>query len=123
MEPISKSCEFFSEGSCLLGYHSGRPHSGNCEACIKHGENKKEFAQRIKTPQQILNFGRAVTKFSSSGFALIDGDQLEIRLAVCMECPFWEKNGFFGSGRCNKCGCSTQAKLRMATEKCPIGKW
>jgi hypothetical protein len=28
-----------------------------------------------------------------------------------------------GTGRCSKCGCSTWAKLRMASEKCPIDKW
>jgi len=39
------------------------------------------------------------------------------RMAVCASCEF-----YVGS-RCQKCGCFMSAKTKMATAKCPIGKW
>jgi len=62
-------------------------------------------------------------KWISSGLKITDKETLEKRINECHNCEFWNASGFNGTGRCMKCGCSTWAKLRMATEKCPIGKW
>jgi hypothetical protein len=61
--------------------------------------------------------------WTSKGFELASEEQLKYRMEICKSCPFWDPEGMMGTGKCNKCGCSTQAKLRMATEKCPIDKW
>ena len=45
------------------------------------------------------------------------------RKTICENCEFWTSQTFGKSGRCKKCGCLTWFKIRMATEKCPIGKW
>ena len=39
------------------------------------------------------------------------------RQAACLTCPF---NDF---GRCTDCGCFLWAKVRIASEACPQGKW
>lgn len=61
--------------------------------------------------------------FMRRGGPLASPQLLAEREAICRACSEWDASGFRGSGRCRKCGCSTWAKLRMATEKCPIGKW
>jgi hypothetical protein len=62
-------------------------------------------------------------RWVASGANVVSLDQLEARKAICKECPEWNPAGFAGTGSCKKCGCSTQAKLRMTTSKCPIDKW
>jgi hypothetical protein len=65
----------------------------------------------------------AAQRFARSGFTLTSPDVLAERESKCRSCDLWDAEGMRGTGRCRKCGCSTWAKLRMATEKCPIGKW
>ena len=66
---------------------------------------------------------KAGTNWAKKGFVVVSEKQLKLRMSQCRACEFWDPNGFMKSGRCKKCGCSTQAKLRLATERCPIGKW
>lgn len=70
-----------------------------------------------------VNFANSTAKWASRGFLKADEETLEKRIEICGKCEFWNSKGFRGTGRCMKCGCSTWAKLRMATEKCPVGKW
>lgn len=72
---------------------------------------------------QIKSVTKAAFDWSKAGFKQVEPSVLEERLKICGGCEFWDSTGFAGTGRCQKCGCSTQAKLRMATEKCPIDKW
>jgi len=82
-------------------------------------------------PQDLIDFrSRAFAQFKNSalnfaraGFATTPPEALAAREATCRACPEWDAKALNGTGRCRKCGCSTWAKLRMATEKCPINKW
>jgi hypothetical protein len=65
----------------------------------------------------------SIAPWAINGFKLVDEETLASRMEICKGCEFWDAAGFVGTGRCQKCGCSTQAKLRMATSKCPEGKW
>jgi hypothetical protein len=65
----------------------------------------------------------SIAPWAINGFKLVDKETLEKRLDICKGCEFWDQSGFVGTGKCKKCGCSTQAKLRMDTSKCPIDKW
>jgi len=73
--------------------------------------------------KQLQSLGKDMGKWAISGLPVVNENQLESRLAICKRCEFWNASGFSGTGSCTKCGCSTQAKLRMATSKCPIDKW
>jgi hypothetical protein len=78
------------------------------------------------TPTNLQMMGSAIkaaADWTKSGFPIPDPETFNARLETCKGCEFWDESGFAKTGRCRKCGCSTQAKLRMATEKCPIGKW
>lgn len=65
----------------------------------------------------------AGTKFAVSGFTATPPEILAAREATCRACHEWDAAALNATGRCRKCGCSTWAKLRMATERCPLGKW
>jgi hypothetical protein len=65
----------------------------------------------------------AGTKFTASGFSATPPEALATREATCRTCLEWDAAALNATGRCRKCGCSTWAKLRMASERCPIGKW
>jgi len=73
--------------------------------------------------QMITRFTEAASKFARSGFATTPPEILAARESTCRACPEWDAAALNGTGRCRKCGCSTWAKLRMATEACPLGKW
>jgi hypothetical protein len=71
----------------------------------------------------LARFSHAVHRFTRSGFTTTPPKALATREATCRACPEWDAAALNATGRCRKCGCSTWAKLRMATERCPIGKW
>ena len=73
--------------------------------------------------KQAKSLGRELGGWVNSGLTIVNQNQLNFRLQICKSCEFWNLNGFHGTGSCKKCGCSTQAKLRMATAKCPVNKW
>jgi len=66
---------------------------------------------------------KAAANFTRSGFQTTPPEILATREATCKTCPEWDAQALNATGRCRKCGCSTWAKLRMATERCPLGKW
>ena len=70
----------------------------------------------------LKHFTKATIRFAKSGFKIAGIETLSARKAICYKCEFWDSSAFFGRGKCRKCGCSS-AKLRLASEKCPIGKW
>ena len=74
-------------------------------------------------PNKLLGLAKATAKWAKEGMPVTNEETLKVRLETCKGCEFWDESGFAKTGRCKKCGCSTQAKLRMATEKCPIDKW
>lgn len=73
--------------------------------------------------QMISRFTQATAKFARSGFAATPREILATREETCRACDQWDAAALNNTGRCRKCGCSTWAKLRMATERCPLGKW
>ena len=88
----------------------------------------KEILSRM-TDEMIIKRDEAVRlfnatyRFASSKFNLTPREILEERENICHSCDQWDSQAINGTGRCKKCGCSTWAKLRMATERCPLGKW
>lgn len=43
----------------------------------------------------------------------------QIRNRTCARCPHSSEDGF----QCTKCNCLVLAKVSLAQEKCPVGKW
>lgn len=74
-------------------------------------------------PSKIASAISAAHRFARAGFATTPPEILAARQDICKACPEWDAQALNNTGRCRKCGCSTWAKLRMATERCPLGKW
>ena len=47
-----------------------------------------------------------------------DEDILSARWSLCSGCEFLTE-----SNRCTKCGCFMKVKHKLASARCPIGKW
>lgn len=77
----------------------------------------------VRRADMLARFGHAAHRFARSGFTTTPPEILAAREATCRACPEWDAAALNATGRCRKCGCSTWAKLRMATEACPLGKW
>ena len=108
--------------TCAINRYGGKPHALACQQCIANGRNT-ERSRLPSVPDMAANLVRSAGSFARSGFALADAETLATRESVCQTCPQWDAAGMRGTGRCKKCGCSTWAKLRIANEKCPLGKW
>lgn len=74
------------------------------------------------TFQMVGKFTKASYNWAKSGFKLADEAELARRTQICNKCKFWYPAARMGLGKCLKCGCSL-AKLKLASEECPIGKW
>lgn len=70
-----------------------------------------------------FNLLKSSASFAFNGFPVTSDEALKKRMDTCKSCPEWDDSAMSGTGRCRKCGCSTWAKLRMATEACPLKKW
>jgi hypothetical protein len=95
---------------------------------MQRGENTPEHAAQVKSnppslPQQAASFGKSLVNWTASGFSPTPPEILATREATCRACPEWAATALNATGRCRKCGCSTWAKIRMASESCPLGKW
>jgi hypothetical protein len=94
-----------------------------CASC-PNGKWKEQFC--ISPPslkKQISSLAKSSQRWIRSGLRLSDQKTIQQRVDICSKCEFWEQNALIQTGRCMKCGCSTWAKIRVATEKCPVGKW
>lgn len=66
----------------------------------------------------------AVRRWQAAGFPLAPGRVRRVRGAICAACPYWAGSGNLGFGECRAPGCGcTRAKIWLATEACPLGKW
>lgn len=67
---------------------------------------------------RLRTLGRAAVRWASAGLPVLEAGAVAARLAVCGGCP-----QRLPGGTCAGCGCNLNAKARMATERCPEGKW
>lgn len=74
------------------------------------------------TRSMALSLFKEIGKSAKTGFKRVSEEAFNQRLSICNDCNYWDKEGFFGYGRCKACGCS-KAKLWLATSSCPIKKW
>jgi hypothetical protein len=68
---------------------------------------------------QVGNLFRSALRFVRSGFKLTPKKERQARLEVCLGCDQYDQ----AQKRCRKCGCVNSAKVWVASDKCPLGKW
>jgi len=85
------------------------------------------FTQAALDAPSLVQMGKSalgeLIRWSTLKFGRCTEEQIQARLVECKQCPHWDENGFKGTGRCKKCGCSTWAKLKLKSSSCPDGRW
>jgi len=70
---------------------------------------------------QLKTAAKAVARIAEAAVSgkpiTVKSAEVERRASICGTCDEYHK------GRCRLCGCRLKAKRRLATEKCPAGKW
>lgn len=69
------------------------------------------------TATMALTLVGSVVSYASKGFPNRTKEEIEKIKAVCSVCEFYRTK------KCVLCGCNLAAKIKMATTKCPAGKW
>lgn len=73
--------------------------------------------------QRLWNYATAVRRWILAGRPQRSDREIQALLEICQSCVHYADNV------CRKCGCrlggkhALVSKLRMRTERCPIGKW
>lgn len=99
-------------------------------ACPIGRWERMDWRERQKTEPPLPGlFAQAVNATKAAGRVLRAGARREVvratpeqfaqRKLICLGCEFFRKS----DERCSKCGCSYHLKLKLATERCPVGKW
>lgn len=84
--------------------HSEPKEKGGCKTCAAKGLKR-------------LILGGAKLLKSELGVDAADADTVESRKNTCLGCDR------YNFGVCMDCGCFCAAKVKLSSEKCPIGKW
>jgi len=95
-------------GDCVK---CGKP-KGTCKGCDKSNtsnDEKRSVAGIIK--------GAVGLAKSELGIGAASKKEIDDRRAICIGC---DKQVL---GVCSECGCYCAAKVKIAKERCPIGKW
>jgi hypothetical protein len=92
------------------------------ENVVKPQDVKQEIAYP-SAAEMAKNLASSMKDWAKKGFKIATNEQVEARLEVCRGCEWFDRDALAGTGRCKRCGCSTQAKLRIATQSCPINLW
>lgn len=115
---IQQQCAKFGDAFCatmLVG--SYRDRRGNIFILR---ENLAKAHQSPSTINIAQNLAKSMANWAKSGFKVATKETFSSRIKVCDSCENWDKSGKLP--KCKICGCYI-GKLRLASEKCPIGKW
>jgi len=107
MTPVLAECTINSDGDFVID-------------TIKLNQLAYSRVTDVTLSEMAKSLGKSVIDWASKGFKIVTDDQFNQRVEICKSCTFWNPKGFNGGGSCTQCGCSTQAKLRMATASCPL---
>jgi hypothetical protein len=123
--------------SSIEAERPNRP-DGYCEEVIASGKIEGEhlvlspeafeallrrFSPHRAPPRAWKRFLWAMARWVRAGFPVVQEWLYWRRKPICQSCPEWQRGSRLFPSRCRLCGCATEAKLRMATESCPLGKW
>lgn len=77
-------------------------------------ENKEpNLVSKIKSLTKSLH-----TWVSKDGMKLTSEEELDKRIAACLNCPHWDQSAYGGAGKCKICGCSS-GKWYIPSASCP----
>lgn len=107
---------------CALGLFNGAPTFGQCTHSCDQRAPRPDFAEPQPLTIGGIVHGAAGIAKAVLGIDAADAETAKRREAVCGAC----EHVTLTAGvlrRCEICGCALAAKVKIAGEKCPIGKW
>ena len=78
---------------------------------------KYEAEEEVQEGGKRQKFGLRGISNRLKNVMLHDQEVIDKRWDICKGCEFLNNN------KCEKCGCFMKIKTRVATARCPIGKW
>lgn len=108
-----------THGDDMIAAHASSWRSG-----VKSRKSAHDMANQPAPPSLLKRAGSLVKALGSETKAIAQGQptlteqQVAARLALCEKCDQFKPNR-----TCGKCGCFMDAKARMRSQSCPIGKW
>lgn len=113
------NCQHHDGSRCTLGKFGGKPSPGVCERLCED-----RVARDASKPALIplLVKGTAGLAKAALGIDRADEATIAARRKTCAACP----NAITTAGivrRCKLCRCALAAKVVIAGERCPVGKW
>jgi hypothetical protein len=97
--------------------------SGGSEVLVSPQSILLMFYQPPKLTAQAASLAKAVISAVREGGPIKVTEKTFIeRKNICNTCEYYDPSAFMNTGRCRVCGCGV-AKLQMANQECPKGKW
>lgn len=81
-------------------------------------EELKEYLNSLGKKSK--RFVGEIKEWATHGFPTISGEE---RYLICQKCDDFDQSKFNGTGQCKICGCAMAVKTKLASAKCPKGKW
>lgn len=118
-----------AEGSAALMRSLGRPEAAWFEEHLRRYREEAAASPRVLAAgdeppaaapgplRMAFTAAKAMAAFLGSGLKTTPEDVRRARLSACSLCEHHTGR------RCRVCGCFTEAKSRMAHERCPLNKW
>ena len=122
--------------SMACNCNRGAPYDGaydvteQCRLCYLRANDpayRALFKKLMPRPAPWLKparFVRALARHFADWMRTVPRTEREHRLFICRDCPHYQAAPV---EKCTQCGCHLNglilAKVKMASEKCPIGKW
>ena len=134
---LQKWAENYKVPGCVIAknaegaiVHVGFGVKNQAEASLQAVQSVKESNKKTVIPEEDkgcktcaakglkrLIMGGAKLLKSELGIDAADSDTVESRKRTCLSCDR------YNFGVCEDCGCFCAAKVKLTSEKCPIGKW
>ncbi len=85
-----------------------------CKKWGRVGAAKKKTISAVKVA---ASFTKSMAVWAASGMKVMSKAEHAKRYATCCTCEHMVGH------MCTRCTCLAYAKTKLATEKCPVGKW
>lgn len=108
----------YGDDFCNILLEGSYPHKRGGIFIVRDSLKKAE--QKYSVGKMAVNFISSMASWAGSGFKIVNNETFNFRLSICQSCKDWDVSGRIP--KCKICGCYS-GKLRIPSEKCPIGKW
>jgi len=115
VEITSQGKELHQQGSVKLKDNkTPRKKKEDCGGCGKNGVNT-HMRNTMGLTRLVRGAGGLLK--AELGIGGADDDTIIDRKNICESCEHYD------FGVCNECGCFCSAKVKLKSEKCPVGRW